>query len=198
MEYSAGMVSALLWWSETQQTAALLAEHKTKEEIIQLARRDNIFSVRSEDRRRRIAAVTYKRVQALPPLMREYLVRADFRTAQCIAVLSVMLTERLFKEFCEDVLYEAIRAQTFVITDEAVRAFMQQKINQSPKVARFSDAAIQKLRQTCIKFLYDGGFLDSTTGKRRIVQPLTAPDFDDCCRQCGLTYYYHILTGRNV
>lgn len=198
MEYSAGIISTLLWWSETQQTAQLLWEHKTRADIMRLSCDENIFNVRSKDRRRRIAGVTYKRVQALPPELAAYLCDAGFREAQCIVLLSVMCTERIFKEFCEDVLHEAIVSQTFTITDAAVRAFLQQKINQSPKVAGFSDSAVQKLKQTCIKFLYDGGILESTKGERAIVPPMIAPGLADLIAQCGLGAYYQLLTGSSL
>lgn len=198
MEYSASMVSTLLWWSETQTVAALVQEGKTKEDIVILAKDSNIFHVRSEDRRRRIAGVTYRRIKALPEEMTAYLSRADFRTAQVIVLIAVMLTDRLFKEFCEDVLYDAIRFQTFHITDAAIAAFLREKINQSPKVASFSESAIKKLKQTLPKYLYDGGLLASSTGERRILSPLTAGDFLTVCEACGLGPYYRILTGRNV
>ena len=57
MEYSASMVSTLLWWSETQEVAQLLQEGETKDDIIRLAKEENIFNVRSVDRRCRIAGV---------------------------------------------------------------------------------------------------------------------------------------------
>lgn len=198
MEYSAGIISTLLWWSETQQVARLVQEHNTREDILRLATEDNIFHVRSMDRRRRIAGVTYKRLQALPQEMAAYLGPADFRTAQIIVILSVMVTERIFKEFCEEILYEAIRVQSFMVTDEAVSAFMQRKINQSAKVAGFSDSAMRKLKQTCIKFLYDGGLVASTKGKRNILYPMVTPDFPDLCQRCGMAPYYRILIGSSV
>ena len=128
MEYSASMVSTLLWWSETQEVAQLLQEGETKDDIIRLAKEENIFNVRSVDRRCRIAGVAYKRIQALPQDMAAYLAAADFRTAQVIVLLSVMVTERIFKECCEDVLYQAIQDQTFTITDEAMAQFMNDEL----------------------------------------------------------------------
>lgn len=198
MEYSASMVSTLLWWSETQQTAQLLQEGKTIEDIRRLARDENLFNVRSTDRQQRIAGVTYKRVQALPPSMAAYLAAADFRTAKVLVVISVMLTERIFKECCEEVFFPAITDQTFVVTDEAIAAFINRKMTQSPKVAGFSDAALKKLKQTCIKFLYDGGLLGSTKKPRPIVKPIVAGDFLDQCRKNGLLSYYQILMGSTL
>ena len=128
MEYSASMVSTLLWWSETQEVAQLLQEGETKDDIIRLAKEEHIFNVRSVDRRRRIAGVAYKRIQALPQDMAAYLAAADFRTAQVIVLLSVMVTERIFKECCEDVLYQAIQDQTFIITDEVMAQFMNDEL----------------------------------------------------------------------
>ena len=128
MEYSASMVSTLLWWSETQEVAQLLQEGETKDDIIRLAKEEHIFNVRSVDRWRRIAGVAYKRIQALPQDMAAYLAAADFRTAQVIVLLSVMVTERIFKECCEDVLYQAIQDQTFTITDEVMAQFMNDEL----------------------------------------------------------------------
>lgn len=195
MEYSAGMVSTLLWWNETQQVAQLIEAGKTRQEIVALAVENNLFHVRNVDRQQRIARLAYKRVQALPAEMVPYLAHADFSTAQVIVLISVMLTERLFKEFCEDVFYQAIVQRSFVITDEDIALFFHDHRQRSPKVASFSESVIKKLKQTIIKFLYDGGLLDRTTGTRTILSPLLAADFAERCKQTGLADYYRILTG---
>lgn len=194
MDYSAGMVSTLLWWRETQLVAQLLRCGKSRDEIMAAAVDENIFDVKAVDRRRRIANLALKRVQALPDAMAAYFADADFRTAQFITLLSVMLTDRLFLEFCQELVYPAIMGQTLIITDADLAKFMNDKMNQSSKVAAFSDASIGKLKQSFSKFLFDGGILTGTKD-RKIINPLLAVDFPELCRQTHMEAYYRFLTG---
>ena len=195
MKYSAGMVSTLFWWRETQLVAQMYKKGISEKEIIRQAVEENIFVVKAIDRRKRIGYLAYKRVTALPEKMRDMLAEADFREAKLLVLFSIMLTERLFFEYCHEVYYNALVMGTLEITDSATNKFFSDKINESEKVAKFSVTAIYKLKQTFTKMLFEAGVISSATKERKIIVPIIGSELKSVCEKNGMIDYIKILTG---
>ena len=96
MEYSAGMVSCLFWLSETRKTAEFLIAGKDKNEIKELAVKENIYQVRAEDRARRIFGVAIKRLESLPGNLVDQIANGDIGTVKLLVLISIMKTDLLF------------------------------------------------------------------------------------------------------
>ena len=194
MEYSAG-TSRLFWLSETRKTAELLLNGLSKMEIKELAIKENIYQIRAEDRIRRIASVTLKRLESLPEILVKQLVSSDIGTAKLLVLISSMKTDRLFFEFVHEVHRQAILLGENIITDRAVNAFFDSKIAQSEVVAKWTQSAIIKLKQTYIKILHDAGVLSSVKGDRKIITPVVDYKTRQVLMEHHLMVYLNALTG---
>lgn len=194
MEYSAG-TSRLFWLSETRKTAELLLNGLSKTEIKELAIKENIYQIRAEDRIRRIASVTLNRLESLPEILVQQLVSGDIGTAKLLVLISIMKTDRLFFEFIHEVHRQAIILGENVITDRAVNAFFDSKIAQSEVVAKWTESAIKKLKQTYIKILHEAGMLSSVKGERKIVTPVVDYKTRQVLIEHHLMVYLNALTG---
>jgi hypothetical protein len=195
MKYSAGMVSCLFWLSETRKTAELLIGGKTKNEIKELALKENIYQVRAEDRALRILGVALKRLESLPEGLVIQIATGDIRTVRLLVLISVMKTDLLFFEFVHEVHRQAIILGEYKITDRAINTFFDEKIAQSEVVARWSDSAIKKLKQCYTKVLSEAGVLDSATGERKIIIPPLDYKLRKLLEDNNLTAYINAIMG---
>lgn len=195
MKYSAGMVSCLFWLSETRKTAELLINGKHKDEIKELAIKENIYQVRAEDRRRRIYGAAMKRLGSLPESLVKLIANGDISTAKLLVLISILKTDRLFFEFVHEVHRQAIILGENSITDRAINTFFDIKKAQSEIVARWSDSAIKKLKQCYTRMLFEAGVLDSATGERKIIIPPVDYKLQKLLEDNNLKLYINIITG---
>lgn len=194
MEYSAG-TSRLFWLSETRKTAELLLTGISKTEIKELAIKENIYQIRAEDRIRRIVAVTLNRLGSLPEILVKQLVGSDIGTAKLLVLITIMKTDRLFFEFVHEVHRQALLLGENTITDRAVNAFFDSKVAQSEVVAKWTESAIKKLKQTYIKILHEAGMLTSVKGERKIITPVVDYKTRQTLIEHHLQVYLNALTG---
>ena len=194
MEYSAGMVSCLFWLNETRNTIPFYLEKKTVAEMRKIAVEQNIYQVRAEDRCKRIAGVAYKRLDALTPELIELFRDSDNNTASVILLISIMKTDLLFFEFMHSVVKKSLQLGQKEIKDSDIKIFFEEKIKQSDVVARFSESAIAKLKQTYIKMLINAGIVESANSKRLQV-PYIDFNLVNILKQSGYGPYLSTLTG---
>lgn len=194
-EYSASMVSTLFWWLETRKTAEMLLSGINNEEIQRRTLDENIFQVRAVDRRKRILNLALRRLKALPKSLIESLIDCDSARAKLIVLMSICKTDKLFFEFCYEVYYNAIVLGSFAIVDSEVNLFFNRKIQQSEKVAGFSETSIYKLKQTYTKVLFEAGVLSDAATDRKVLPPYVDDQFKKLCKENGMHEILRVLTG---
>ncbi len=197
MKYSAGMVSCLFWLSEARKTAQYLINSFSKQEIIDMAIKENIYQVRAEDRAKRIVRLSLKRLETLSPELMKHFIACDISTAKVILLLTIMKTDLLFYEFIHSVYRQAIILGTKKLQDSDINIFFDDKISKSDIVAKWSESAIKKLKQTYTKILWEAGVIDSATGTRNIIVPLVDYKTIDMINEAGLAPYLDALIGEN-
>ena len=69
------------------------------------------------------------------------------------------------------------------------------KIAQSEVVAKWTESAIKKLKQTYIKILHEAGMLSSVKGERKIVTPVVDYKTRQVLIEHHLMVYLNALTG---
>ena len=195
MEYSAGMVSRLFWLSETRKTADFFIIGKNKNEIKDLAVKENIYQVRAEDRALRIVSMTLKRLASLPDNLIDQIANGDIGTVKLLVLISIMKTDLLFFEFVHEVHRQAIILGENKITDRAINTFFDVKKDQSEVVARWSESAIKKLKRCYTRMLFEAGILDNATGERKIIIPPIDYKLRKLLDDNNLKTYLNAITG---
>lgn len=195
VEYSAGMVSCLFWLTETRKTAQLLIDGKDKNEVKELAAKENIYQVRADDRVRRIYGVAFKRLESLPQSLVSQIANGDIGTAKLLILISIMKTDLLFFEFMHEVHRQAIILGENKISDRAINTFFDIKIAQSEVVKRWSDSAIKKIKQCYTKMLSEAGVLNNMTAERKIVVPPVDYKLRKLLEDNDLKAYLNAITG---
>lgn len=152
MEYNAASVKFLLWHVETKETAKLLQEHSF-DEIRRMVLEDNIYQQKSRERAQSEFSCIKKRLQALPEELIQKLIQSDIQTTKIITFIACMVTDRLLFELMYEVYRNKVHYGEENITDADLNIFMNDKRDQSEKMAGFSDLTIRKLKQNFC-FLY--------------------------------------------
>lgn len=195
MEYSAGMVSCLFWFNETRKTAELLIAGKSKNEIKELALKENIYQARSEDRKRRIFGVAMKRLDSLPRDVIAAIAEWDAGAAKLLVLISIMKTDLMFFEFMYEVFRQAVMLGEKELSSRAIDAFFDEKRTQSQEVAGWSQVAIEKLKQTYAKILAEAGLLSISKNKKKIITPPIDHRLRELADKNGLKPYLDVITG---
>jgi len=195
MEYSAGMTSCLFWFNETRKTAELLMAGKSRDEIKELALKENIYQARSEDRKRRIFGVAMKRLDSLPRDVIAAIAGWDADAAKLLVLISIMKTDLMFFEFMYEVFRQAVMLGEKELSSRAIDAFFDEKRAQSQEVAGWSQAAIEKLKQTYAKILAEAGLLNISKNKKEIIAPPIDHRLRELADKNGLKPYLDVITG---
>ena len=161
MEYSAGSVSKLFWYIETKETVKLLKDNDINE-VKEIVISNNLYQQRSEDRLNREFNVISRRLMSLPKTLITMLSDADIMTSKLIVVVSIMATDRLFFELMYEVFREKIRMEEDILKDSDLNVFFRSKQEQSDVCAKWTDAAIKKLKQTFLKYMLEAQLIKNS------------------------------------
>ena len=149
MEYNAASVKFLLWHVETKETAKLLQEHSF-DEIRRMVLEDNIYQQKSRESAQSEFSCIKKCLQALPEELIQKLIQSDIQTTKIITFIACMVTDRLLFELMYEVYRNKVHYGEENITDADLNIFMNDKRDQSEKMAGFS---IQRFARNTVDLL---------------------------------------------
>ena len=194
MEYSAGIVSKLLWFVETRETAKLLQENSYSE-VEKLVIEDNLYQQNKLDRIRREFNCIKNRLQALPEELVKELIKTDISTAKIIVFISAMATDLLLFEFVYEVYRDKLRMADYKLEDIDFNVFFTNKLKQSEKVSGWSDSAIAKIKQTYGRYLFEAGLIEGTKKNKKICRAYIDQDLRDLLIRNNMEKYLIAITG---
>lgn len=194
MEYNAASVKFLLWHVETKETAKLLQEHSF-DEIRRMVLEDNIYQQKSRERAQSEFSCIKKRLQTLPEELIQKLIQSDIQTTKIITFIACMVTDRLLFELMYEVYRNKVHYGEENITDADLNIFMNDKRDQSEKMAGFSDLTIRKLKQNYSKYMFETGLISGKTSEKKIERPYIDTDIRDILLRNQMEKYYYALTG---
>lgn len=194
MEYSAGIVSKLLWFVETRETAKLLQENSYSK-VEKLVIEKNLYQQNKLDRIRREFNCIKNRLQALPEELVKELIKADVNTAKLIVFISAMVTDLLLFEFVYEVYRDKLRMADYKLEDIDFNMFFTNKSKQSEKVSGWSDSAIAKIKQTYGRYLFEACLIEGTRKNKKICRAYIDQDLRDILMRNNMEKYLLAITG---
>ena len=162
-EYSADLVNKGFWFTEFKKTVELYQTGKTSSEIKKLQQEENVYLAPSPDTGKRMVSTLQKRVECLPPEIIEQFLSFDISTQKMINLLAIMKNNRLFFEFMYEVYREERMLGKKELSDSSLRIFFKNKVQQSEKVASFTDGTIKRLSGAYKTFLRESGIIEDST-----------------------------------
>ncbi len=188
----------LLWYRETKQCIELLREGKTLDDIKELSQNENIFNAASSSRADNIRVVTARRVKAVNEEFLEFFHAGDTMTQKQLCVVLVMLTDKTFYEFMNHVFREKMILGISELHDSDLIGFLHGLQESDERIAKWSDAALIKVRDNYKHILKEAEFISETGTIREIVRPIISDAMSTFLQDEGLTPIYKILAGENA
>lgn len=161
-EYSSAIKEWPLMFTETRKTALLLCEGKSETDIIELSKTSDIYQLKKEIRRTKLPQKILARLHSLNHEQISLLASGNENIAKLICFLSIMKTDRLLFEFMREVYAEKLGIGQAEISDKDFVIFFERKINESPKVAKWTSNNLEQIKNAYKRILTDAGL-----GKRQ-------------------------------
>ncbi len=195
LDYSAKINKVPFFHIETIKAGRLLVSGHTLEDIKSEIVHHNLFQLKTEDRRKEVAALVLKRLAALDTYLLDKLVSGVGETAKQIVLYAIMKTDRLFYEFMREVFKDKLIIKEPYISAGDFSLFFQNKVEQSATVAAWTEYTFYKLQQVYTRILYEAGFIKKGKDKLEIIRPIMDKDVADHLKRIGDGQFVDILQG---
>lgn len=188
----------LLWYRETKQCIELLRERKSLDDIKILSENENIFNAASSSRADNIRVVTARRLKAVNEEFLSFFSAQDAMAQKQLCVVLVMLTDRTFYEFMNAIFKEKMILGVYELHDSDLVGFVHRLQESDERIAKWSDAAVIKVRDNYKYILKEAEFISKTGTTREIVRPIISDAMKTFLIDEGLLPIYKILAGESV
>ena len=173
-EYSAGAVKFSFWFMEFKTVIKLLSEGMTFDEIKQKNKNENIFGAPTTLRAGQIFNTVSARIKSLDESFYQIFVNSDLATQKLFALAGAMAHDTLFFDFVYEVVREKMIIGSNEFSDRDINIFFKNKQLQDEKVAKWTDATLNRLGRAYKTMLFEAGLTDKGT-PRTIFKPILDP-----------------------
>ena len=173
-EYSAGAVKFSFWFMEFKVVVRLLAEGMTLDEIKEKNQKENIFGAPTTTRAGQIFSTVSARIKTLDASFYSIFMESDLVTQKLFALAGAMAHDTLFFDFVYEVVREKLIIGSNEFSDSDINIFFKNKQLQDEKVAKWTDATLNRLGKTYKTLLFEAGLTDKGT-PRIILKPILDP-----------------------
>jgi len=176
-KYSAGLVKKPTFFREMIQVGGLKLQGLEQKELKEKLIKENILKITPARRNKEISAAVLVRVNALNENELLLLVNGSVKDKKQIVMLSIMKTERLVREFINEVYLEKIELGQTVFEDVDLNVFFRRKAEEEEAVAKWQEVTIKKLKQVFKKILRELEFIKVEGKKLELLPPLVSKEF---------------------
>lgn len=159
-EYSAGAVKFSFWFMEFKAVVKLLSEGMTLDEVKEKNQKENIFGAPTTLRAGQIFSTVSARIKALDASFYPIFMDSDLATQKLFALAGAMAHDTLFFDFVYEVVREKLIIGSNEFSDSDINIFFKNKQLQDEKVAKWTDATLNRLGRTYKTMLFEAGMTD--------------------------------------
>lgn len=186
----------LLWFKEMRLAVELIVkEKKTLSDIKRLSEQTNLYNAASSSRANEIRTVIARRINGVNKRFLEFYFRQTADEQKLLTIIMIMLTDRTFLEFMNDVYKEKLITGEMELHDSDIMGYLHRLQDQDSQAEKWTDEGMKKVRDNYKLILKDSGIISDTGVVRKIFKPIISAELRDFLRKEGLTQIYHILAG---
>lgn len=193
-EYSAGAVKFSFWFMEFKTVVKLLSNGMTLDEIKKKNQKENIFGAPTTLRAGQIFSTVSARIKALDVSFYSVFMESDLATQKLFALVGAMAHDTLFFDFVYEVVREKMIIGNNEFSDSDISIFFKNKQLQDEKVAKWTDATLNRLGKTYKTMLFESGMTDKGI-PRTILKPILDPVMEHWLFDNGMEPIVKALTG---
>lgn len=196
LPYRSTIKSRSFFYIESKKYASLILAGLHDDELSHEVIENNLFQVRSEDRRREIARTIQLRLQSLDLFLQKQIVHNNLDTSKSVVLYSIIKTDQLFKEFMHEIIYDHAILKSNRFKDTDIDNYFVEKKLQSKTVNSWTDYTLYKLKQVYKKILSDAGFIQPKQDFYEITLPIIDPQVTNHFQTYEPLSFIHYLFGR--
>ena len=187
LKYTASLTGEPFLYFEMREVAALILDGLTEEEVKEKVYSENLFQYKTRGRIHKRLAEVKKRRDLLDDFLLGLLVESSSETGKIITLFTIYKSNRLFKEFMEEVVREKLFIGRSVLENNDFRLFFQRKAEQNDTVSGWKDSTLNKLKDVIKNILYETGLLTRDKEfQRQIIHPDLRNYLSDMREDCFL------------
>lgn len=188
-------VKDYLWSRETRQTIELLQQGKSLGEIKELSETENVYNAISKSRANEIRMAVFRRLRTVDKEFLAFFVSQTVEIQKILCLVLVMLSDHTFLRFMDEVYREKLIVGNTDLSDADFFSFLHKLQAEDEHAAKWTDAALGKIRDNFKSILREGGLLTEAGNPRKILRPLMGQEQEEFFQAEGIGYLYKILTG---
>lgn len=186
----------LFWYKEMRLTVGMIVkENKTLTDIKKLSEQTNLYNAASSSRANEIRVVISRRINAVNEYFLKFYSKQTADVQKLLTVTMIMLTDRMFLEFMNNVYKEKLIAGETQLHDSDIMGYLHSLQEKDVQAAKWTDKGMKKVRDNYKLILKDSGMISDIGVVRKIFKPIISADLRDFLRKEGLTQIYQILAG---
>lgn len=183
--YNSAITRDQFLFYEMRQTAKLITEGLSNEEIINKIVKENLFQYPTEKSLRRMTNTCLKRLEILNNSdLINAIVFESSKTAKQICLYAMMKQYKIVWDFMISVIGEKYRSMNMHFSKLDVNIFFMRLQEQDDVVASWSDSTVERMKRVIVKMLVDNEYLDNN--KSSCLNPvLISPILETAIRKEG-------------
>ena len=176
MKYRA-ITSENFYYTDIKRTAKIVINNKySKEELIKIVKERGIIEYNTEYNFNKKFLSIYKRLNKLNDFLITKLAEDSPDIGKFINLFSILLNEKIFYDFFNEVIKEKYFLLDYYISNEEFVNFMNEKEDQEEEIRAWSDETRRKILVKIKGFLLEAGYLTKIDKGFKIIRPLIPDD----------------------
>ena len=174
----------LLWFKEMRLAVELIVkEKKTLSDIKRLSEQMNLYNAASSSRANEIRIVIARRINRVNESFLEFYFRQTTDVQKLLTIIMIMLTDRTFLEFMNDVYKEKLITGEMELYDSDIMGYLHRLQDQDSQAEKWTDEGMKKVRGNYKLILKDSGIISDTGVVRKILKPIISAELRDFLRK---------------
>ena len=176
MKYRA-ITSENFYYTDIKRTAKIVMDKRySREELIEIIKEKGIIEYNTEYNFNKKFLSINKRINKLNEFLIIKLAEESPDIGKFINLFSIVLNERIFYDFFNEVIKEKYFLLDYYITNDEIISFMKEKEEQEEEIKNWSSETKRKIIVKIKAFLVESGYLVKTETGYKIIRPLIPDD----------------------
>ena len=176
MKYRA-ITSENFYYTDIKRTAKIVMDKRySREELIEIIKEKGIIEYNTEYNFNKKFLSINKRINKLNEFLIIKLAEESPDIGKFINLFSIVLNERIFYDFFNEVIKEKYFLLDYYITNDEFISFMNEKEEQEEEIKNWSSETKRKIIVKIKAFLVESGYLVKTKTGYKIIRPLIPDD----------------------
>lgn len=194
-QYSAGLMSEAPWFHEFKKLVFLTYENVEPEEIRRRCVEENLFGMPKEYRALRTYGYLLNRINLMDQPLVDLFCSSDLSTQKLINFITVIMGDRLFFEFVNEVYKEKVLLGYSELGIPDVNVFFTDKSMQDEDMKNWKDTTFKRLRSGYFQFMTDANLLRKEKTRYYITPPVLDIALERYLEYNGKEQILKALTG---